>query len=48
MNKKGLIIGIVAFVLLIVGASVLYSKLSKDNNPNGDKQGDFYYKAREV
>ncbi|MBE6651692.1 MAG: TlpA family protein disulfide reductase [Ruminococcaceae bacterium] len=34
MNKKGLIIGIVAFVLLIVGASVLYSKLSKDNNPN--------------
>lgn len=34
MNKKGLIIGIIAFVLLIAGASVLYSKLSRDNAPN--------------
>ena len=34
MNKKGLIIGCIVFVLLIAGASVLYNKLSKDNAPD--------------
>ena len=33
MDKKKLIIGLLAFVLLIAGASVLYSQLSKDFAP---------------
>ena len=33
MDKKKLIIGLLAFVLLIGGASVLYSQLSKDFAP---------------
>lgn len=32
--KKGLIIGIAAFALLIAGASVLYNKLSEENTPD--------------
>ncbi len=34
MKKKGLIIGCVAFALLIVGAWILYQKLSEDNAPD--------------
>ena len=34
MNKKGFIIGCLAFVILIAGASLLYSKLSQDNAPD--------------
>ncbi len=34
MSKKGLIIGIAAFVLLIAGASALYGYLSRDNEPD--------------
>ncbi|MBR6632935.1 MAG: TlpA family protein disulfide reductase [Clostridia bacterium] len=34
MNKKGLIIGFIVFVALIVGASVLYNNLKDDNTPN--------------
>lgn len=34
MNKKGLIIGCIAFVILIAGDSLLYSKLSQDNAPD--------------
>lgn len=33
MNKKGLIVLIIAFALVIVGASLLYNKFSKDNAP---------------
>lgn len=45
MNKKGLIIGVVLFALLIAGASVLYSKLSRDNTPDNlityeEKEGE--------
>ena len=43
--KKGLIIGILAFIILIVGASVLYNYLSKENTPDTlfsyeEKEGD--------
>ena len=34
MEKKKLIIGLLAFVILIAGASVLYSRLSKDFTPD--------------
>lgn len=34
MKNKGLIIGIIAFVLLIGSASFLYSRLSRDNSPD--------------
>ena len=45
MKNKGLIIGVVAFVLLIGGASLLYSKLSQDNTPDelytyNEKEGE--------
>lgn len=45
MNKKGLIIGVVLFALLIAGASILYSKLSRDNTPDNlityeEKEGE--------
>lgn len=43
--KKGLIIGILAFIILIAGASALYSYLSKENTPDNlftyeEKEGD--------
>lgn len=43
--KKGLIISILAFIILIVGASVLYNYLSKENTPDPlfsyeEKEGD--------
>ena len=34
MEKKKLIIGLLAFVIFIAGASVLYSRLSKDFTPD--------------
>lgn len=34
MNKKGLIIGCIAFVILIAGAYLLYTRLSGDNAPD--------------
>ena len=34
MEKKKLIIGLLAFVILIAGASLLYTKLSKDFTPD--------------
>ncbi|MBQ7896973.1 MAG: redoxin domain-containing protein [Clostridia bacterium] len=45
MNKKSLIIGIIIFVLLIVGASFLYNKLSEKNAPDNlityeEKEGE--------
>lgn len=45
MNKKGLIIGVIIFALLIAGASILYSKLSRDNTPDNlityeEKEGE--------
>ena len=46
MNKKGLIVLIIAFALVIVGASLLYNKFSKDNAPENlliyeEKEGEF-------
>ena len=45
MNKKGLIVLIIAFALVIVGASLLYNKFSKDNAPENlliyeEKEGE--------
>ncbi|MBQ5746491.1 MAG: TlpA family protein disulfide reductase [Clostridia bacterium] len=45
MNKKGLIVLIIAFALVIVGASLLYNKFSKDNEPENlliyeEKEGE--------
>ena len=44
--KKGLIIGIILFALLIAGASFLYSYLTKDNTP--DKLFTYEEKEGEV
>ena len=51
MKNKGLIIGVVAFVLLIGGASLLYSKLSQDNTPDelytyNEKEGAGQYRRK--
>ena len=40
MEKKKLIIGLLAFVILIAGASLLYSQLSKDFTPDSIAEDD--------
>ena len=51
MKKKKLIIGLLAFVILIAGASLLYSRLSKDFTPDAivedESQGQFSEEGEE-
>ncbi len=50
MNKKGLIVLVIAFVLVIIGASLLYNKFSKENAPDNlltyeEKEGELESEA---